>query len=88
MNAYELVLILKDDKGKTFSEITKLLEDKKAKIVKTENWGKKNFSYPIKKITAGYFYIVNLEAEQNVIPDFKRKLDYNEEVLRYLLLTI
>ncbi|HLL61185.1 MAG TPA: 30S ribosomal protein S6 [Candidatus Nitrosocosmicus sp.] len=88
MNAYELVLILKDDKEASLKQVTQLLEEKKGKIVKTDTWGKKNLAYPIKKNTSGFFYIVNLEAEKDIIQDFKKKLDYNEDVLRYLLLSL
>lgn len=88
MNSYELVLILKDDKEKSLKNITQLLEEKKGSVVKTDNWGKKTFAYPIKKTLSGFYYILNLNAEKNVIQDFKKKLDYNEDVLRYLLIAL
>ncbi len=88
MNSYELVLILKDNKEGALKEITKLVTDKEGKIVKSDEWGKKNFAYPIKKSTSGFYHIIQFEAEKSIVQDFKRKLDYNEEVLRYLLLTL
>lgn len=88
MNAYELVMILKDDKEATVKKIADLLSEKKGSIEKKENWGKKSFSYPIKKMTAGYYLLWNIKAPQDAIQDLKKRLDYNEEVIRYLLIKL
>jgi ribosomal protein S6 len=81
-------MILKDDKEATVSKITDLIVSKKGVVESNDKWGKKTFSYPIKKTSSGYYFLLSLKAPQGEIQDFKKKLDYNEDVLRYLLITI
>lgn len=81
-------MILKDDKDATVSKITDLIASKKGVVESNNKWGKRTFSYQIKKTSSGYYFLLSLKAPQEEIQDFKRKLDYNEDVLRYLLITI
>ena len=86
MTDYELILIaVKDNK-----ELDKRVEDYVAafsgKIDSSSKWGKRDFFYPIKKIASGFYFEYQLLLPANQIGPLKRRLDLDEEVLRYLLL--
>jgi ribosomal protein S6 len=85
MNAYELVLIVKDEK-ENLKNLQKSVTDLKGKVTAEETWGKKNFYFPIKKQTSGVYLQWKIELGLRQVSDLKKKLDYDENVLRYLLL--
>lgn len=86
MNAYELTLIIKENKEEILEKIKNLIKDLKGKITSEEKWGKKDFFYPIKKLKNGYYFLWQIEMAKDKIQEFKKKLDLDETILRYLLL--
>lgn len=84
MPQYELVLLL--DEEEEIKNIKELLKSLSGKLLEEKPWGKKTLSYAIKKNTSAYFYEWKAELEQKKISEFKRKLSFNDKILRYLLL--
>lgn len=88
-NTYELTLILKasldEEKRKKIAEDIKKTLGENGKIEKTEEWGKKTFSYPVKKEKEGYYLFMLLEAAGKEAVKLADKLKFNESILRYLL---
>jgi len=89
MRAYELVLVIKASLSE--AQQKKLIDTIKGwvgdiKIVKTDEWGKKPLSYPIKKEIAGVFLDWQLEAKESIPKDFEKKLLATEDILRHLLI--
>lgn len=87
-NLYELVFILKEEKEEILENLKKLIESIKGKIVSQEKWGKKNFAYKIKKFTSGFYFLWQISTEPKNISPLKKKLDINDDILRYLLLKV
>ena len=90
MREYELVLVfgadLPEKDQKTFidnykKEIVKL----KGKVEKIDAWGKKEFAYPIKKQTLGYYFVLSMDLPEDVPAKLDSKLRLDEILLRYLL---
>ncbi len=88
MNSYELVFILKEDKENIFNNIKQMVVDLKGKIISQENWGKRNFAYEIKKNPSGYYFLWKINITKDKIQELKKKLDFNEDIIRYLLLNL
>ena len=88
MRIYDLVLVfnsaLTDDKRKKLTE-TILGYAKEAKVAKTENWGSKPLSYPIKKEISGNYVYMSLESENGLPTDFQRRIVAQEDILRHLV---
>ena len=87
MRIYELILVLKTSlseaaKKKVIDNIKKILKD--LKLVKEEEWGKKELTYKIRKETTGYY--ISLLLEGTAIPFGYEKKLLSEDILRYLLL--
>jgi small subunit ribosomal protein S6 len=89
MRTYELVLVLKASLSETQQKkltdaIKTWLGD--AKIAKSDDWGKKPLSYPIKKEVAGVYLDWHLDTGNSIPQDFEKKLLNNDDILRHLLI--
>ncbi|OGK12497.1 30S ribosomal protein S6 [Candidatus Roizmanbacteria bacterium RIFCSPHIGHO2_02_FULL_37_15] len=84
MPNYELTLLLSDEEE--LKNIKDLINSLKGKIEKEEKWGGKTLAYPIKKNTSSNYYHWLLNLDQNNISELKKKLNFNEKLIRYLLL--
>lgn len=92
MRTYELALVVRGSltspkREKLLDKAKSLLHD--LKISKVDLWGEKALSYPIKKESLGFYYLLSLEqnGEKTVsFVDLEKKLLAEEDVLRHLLI--
>lgn len=88
-NTYEIAVLyhpdLEIDLEKASSRIEKILADNKAKITKTDNWGKRKLAYPIKKqdFAVYVFYTVEMPGE-NVIK-VEQTFNITDEIIRFMI---
>jgi len=84
MKIYEMILLLeKEDDLKTIKE---LIIQYSGKILNEEKWGERLLAYPIKKKNKAIYYILDFSLDKKNILSFKTKLNFNEKIIRYLLL--
>lgn len=81
---YELTFLTKEETE--LKNIKELIESLKGKVTKEEKWGEKTLAYSIKKNHTALFYIFQLEIDKKNIAELKKKLNFNDKILRYLLL--
>ncbi len=81
---YEFVFLLNEEEE--LKKIKELVSGVSGKLLKENSLGKKQLAYKIKKNSSANMYEWELEMEANKIGDFKKKLGFNEKILRYLLL--
>ena len=84
MGKYHFVFLLNEEVE--LKNIKELVKSYAGKVVKEEAWGQKTLAYPIKKQLSANFYDWQIELGQKDVSEFKRKLNFNEKLLRYLLL--
>lgn len=89
---YELVVILdpeikEEDKKKLLAKIEKTITDADGKVLQTKDWGRKEFTYPMNKKTAGSFYWWEITASSDKVASFKQKLQVDDTILKYLLVS-
>jgi small subunit ribosomal protein S6 len=84
MNKYELTVIVRNEGD--IEVVKKLLESYEGKIIEEKKWGKRELAYPIKKETSAFYFTYQLEVGGSNISDFKKKLNFDDKVLRYLML--
>lgn len=84
MNRYEFVFLLNDEEE--LKNIKELVKSASGKLLEEKSWGKKTLAYPVKKNSSANFFEWILEMENVAIADFKKKLNFNEKLIRYLLL--
>ncbi len=85
MNKYEVTIITREDLKD--SPIKKEVETLSGKILSVDNVGQKQFVFPIKKETAGYYTSVIFEIPAEKVFDLNKKLSLNTDILRHLIIT-
>ncbi|GHS96996.1 hypothetical protein FACS189421_03040 [Bacteroidia bacterium] len=93
MAFYESVLVFRQDltdaqvreKAAKFTEVIKELG---GKVVSTEFWGLKNLAYIIRKNRKAHFVMLNVELPGAGVAEFERKLRIDEDVIRYLNVSV
>jgi len=81
---YELTFLL--DNEEETKNIKSLLDSVKAKLVKEDKWGERSLAYPIKKLRSAKYFHWLLEMDENQTTELKKKLNFNDKIVRHLLL--
>ena len=91
---YELIFIVKPDLEESLikgvnESIKAMLEEKKATIVKAEEWGQKELAYDINKYKSGYyFYFLIEDKDAAAVKEFDRVALINENIIRHLAVKV
>lgn len=93
MKKYEIMYIIRADieeklVKETKESFEKILTSKKAKVLSSKEMGQKKLAYEIKKVSNGYYYLLNVEAPVDAINEFDRKARLDENVLRHLIIKL
>jgi len=84
MNSYELTVIVRDEKD--VDAVKAIIKEFEGKVEKEQKWGKRDLAYPIKKETSAFYFTYQVELVPKTIDEIKRKMNYDEKIIRYLLL--
>lgn len=82
---YEFVFILKDQSDEILKKVQSYLDTLGGSVKNQDSWGKKQFMYPIKKQSSGAYFDWSISLDGGTLRDFRKKLDYDEDILRYLI---
>ena len=93
MKKYEVMFIVKStnesDVVKSTAEAMKgYVTENKGKVVEFNELGEKTLAYPIKKEINGYYYVMQIEADNNAVSELNRKASINENILRHLIIRL
>lgn len=92
MNKYEIMFILKSNEEEAIkSEVSNLkaiITDMKGEIVNEKEMGNRKLAYPINKELNGYYYVMNVNANNEIVSEFDRKARINENVIRHLVIRL
>ena len=93
MNKYEIMFIVKatmesDEVKKTADALKKIITSSKCNVVEAKELGEKKLAYPIKKELNGYYFVFQVEATKEVIAEFDRKAQLDENILRHLIIKL
>ena len=74
MNKYEIMFILKSNDEEAIknqvSELKAIITDMKGVIESEKEMGNRKLAYPIKKELNGYYYVMNVNANNDVVQEF------------------
>lgn len=92
MRNYELTLVLPGKataakKKDVLEKIEKIVKVNKGKVVKADDWGKKDLAYNIAKNDSGIFLYFDLEMPTEAVKNIKDKLKLEDDIIRYLLIS-
>ena len=94
MTRYEIMYIIKPtlEEAKVneiHDGLVKVLTDFGASITKNEALGQKQLAYEIKKFKSGFYFLINLEAnDDKAIREFDRLSLISEDVIRHLIINL
>ena len=92
MNKYEIMFILRSNEEEAIktqvSELKAIITDMEGKIENEKEMGNRKLAYPIKKELNGYYYVMNVEANNEAIQEFDRKSRISENVLRHMIIRL
>lgn len=84
MNTYEFTFLVED--AKALKPVEKALVSFSGKKLNENPWGKRLLAYPINKIVSAEYFTWHIQIETDQLEEFKKKLNYDKLVLRYLFL--
>ncbi len=70
------------------AKYTKLITDKGGEIVYEEDWGLKQFAYPIQHKTSGFYYLIEFKADPQFISTLETQYHRDERILRYITVAL
>ena len=94
MNRYEMIYIIDTGLEETarkelIEKVSALVSANGGEIEKVdETWGKRRLAYAIDYKTEGWYVLVTFKAPAELPRELERKLQINENVLRYLVVKL
>lgn len=91
MNKYEIMFIVKttieESAVKTIAEsLETVITSMGGNILESKDLGNKKLAYPINKELTGYYFVIDFEANNEIVSELDRKAKINENVLRYMII--
>ena len=89
---YEIMFIVRPDLEENAvkdvaKSFEKILTDNGAKITESKDLGQKELAYEIKNHKTGFYFLINLEAnDSKALNEFDRLALINEDVIRHLII--
>ena len=88
MRHYEIVLLIHPDQSE---QVPAMLERYKAlvtnsggKVVRLEDWGRRQLAYSIQKLAKAHYICINIEVGKEALAELETGFRYNDAVLRHL----
>ena len=93
MAKYEIMFIVRPDlekeaTAKVAKDFEKVLTDNKANILSSKEIGGGELAYEIKGHKTGYYYLINVEADNAAINEFNRLATLSEDVIRHIVIKL
>ena len=93
MNKYEMMFIVKanaDEKAvaTTAESLKSVITSMKGEITDSKELGSKELAYPIKKEKVGYYFVVNFNANAEIVAELDRKARIDESILRHMIIRL
>lgn len=93
MALYETVFIARQDISAKQAEdlaaaFGKIVNDNGGTLKKTESWGLRSLAYKIKKNRKGHYTLMHFDAPHKAIVEMERNIRLNEDVLRFMTVSI
>ena len=89
MNKYELALVVSakiedDARTATVEKAKEYITRAGGTVTEVEEWGKNKLAYDIQKMSEGFFYFIQFDAESNVPALVEQDVRIMDNVLRFL----
>ena len=93
MNSYEHTLIARQDLNETqikqiIQKYSDIIKNNSGKILKTEEWGLRNFARNIRNNKKGFYVHIKFEGIGNTISELEKMGNIDESLIRFLTIKV
>ena len=93
MNCYEHTFIAKQDLPENQTKILinkyeNIINKNSGKVLKTEEWGLKNFSHMIKNNKRGFYFHIKFEGIGKTIEELEKAENIDQALIRFLTVRV
>ena len=93
MALYEHVFLARQDLAQAQVDAlaeaaTRIVEDGKGKVVKTEAWGLRSLAYRIAKNRKAHYVMLQIDGPAGLVTELERQTAINEDVIRWLTVRV
>lgn len=92
MRHYEIIFMVNPDNS---DQVTSMIERyssiincAKGQIHRLEDWGRRQLSYPIKKMHKAHYVLMNIEASKSLINEIETEFRFNDTVIRSMIIRV
>jgi small subunit ribosomal protein S6 len=91
MRHYEVVFLVHPDQSDQVPGMIErykaLIERGEGKIHRTEDWGRRQLTFPVKKIHKAHYVLMNIEVSAETLEELSSAFRFNDAVLRNLIMS-
>lgn len=93
MRKYEIMYILDaaitdEQRNELIAKLHGIITAERGKVLDVNEWGVREFAYPIKHLTKGYYVVAKFEAEPADIMEFERIFKIDPAGIRQLVVNL
>lgn len=92
MKHYEIVFMVHPDQSEQvpamIDRYSNMVTQRKGKIHRLEDWGRRQLAYPIDKILKAHYVLMNIECDKETLDELTNAFRYNDAVIRNLVLNV
>ena len=93
MNCYEHTFITKQDletnqSQEIINKYSDIIKKSSGKVLKTEEWGLRNFSRNIKNNRKGFYFHIKFEGEGKTIEELEKLVNIDQTIIRFLTVRV
>ncbi|RMD78589.1 MAG: 30S ribosomal protein S6 [Lentisphaerae bacterium] len=90
LKKYEAIFILDErriegDGSRFLDDAQAIVEEMGGKVLGREDFGRRQFAYPIRKRTSGHYWILSVELPEEQVAAFRARFTHDEQVLRLVV---
>ena len=90
MKKYEVMYIINsdvadDDRNKLIASLGEIITNNGGSINNVDEWGLRDFAYPIDHMTKGYYVVCKFNADNACLNEFDRLMGLNKNVVRHMI---
>ena len=88
MRHYEIVFIVHPDQSEQVPAMIErykaLVDGQQGKIHRVEDWGRRQLTFPIQKVSKAHYVLLNIECGPATLAELENGFRFNDAVLRHL----
>lgn len=92
MKHYEIVFMVHPDQSEQvpamIERYSNMVTQRKGKIHRLEDWGRRQLAYPIDKILKAHYVLMNIECDKETVDELTNAFRFNDAVIRNLVLNM